>query len=63
VAELIQYRFTADTLSRELAPLLSDSDARNRMLSDYKELIERVGLPGASDRAAALMVENLQSRL
>jgi len=63
VAELIQYKFTADTLSRELAPLLPDGEARSRMLSDYKELLERVGPPGASDRAAAIMVEKLQRGL
>jgi lipid-A-disaccharide synthase len=61
VAELIQYKFTANTLSRELAPLLPDGEARTRMLDDYKELLTRVGPPGASDRAAALMVENLKS--
>jgi lipid-A-disaccharide synthase len=60
VAELIQYKFTADSLSRELAPLLPEGEARSRMLNDYKELLERIGPPGASDRAAAIMVENLQ---
>ncbi len=59
VAELIQYKFTAETLSHELAPLLPDGEARSRMLDDYKELLERVGPPGASDRAAAIMVERL----
>jgi lipid-A-disaccharide synthase len=63
VAELIQYKFTADTLSRELAPLLPDGEARSRMLNDYKELLERVGPPGASDRAAALIVDKLQREL
>ena len=60
VTELIQYKFTPDSLSRELALILPDGEARNRMLSDYNELLERVGPPGASDRAAAIMVENLQ---
>jgi lipid-A-disaccharide synthase len=59
VAELIQYKFTADTLSRELGPLLPDGAARSRMLSDYKELLTRVGPPGASDRAAALIYEKM----
>jgi lipid-A-disaccharide synthase len=63
VAELIQYKFTANTLSRELAPLLPNGEARSRMLNDYKELLARVGPPGASDRAAALMVENLNNEL
>jgi hypothetical protein len=30
------------------------------MLNDYKELLVRVGPPGASDRAAAIMVEKLK---
>jgi lipid-A-disaccharide synthase len=60
VAELIQYKFTADTLSRELGPLLPEGEARSRMLSDYKELLTRVGPPGASDRAAALISEKLK---
>jgi lipid-A-disaccharide synthase len=59
VAELIQYKFTADTLSRELAPLLPDGEVRSRMLMDYKELLSLVGPPGASDRAAALIIEKL----
>lgn len=63
VAELIQYKFTAETLSRELAPLLPDGEARSRMLNDYKELLSRVGPPGASDRAASIMVENLQGKV
>lgn len=60
VTELIQFKFTADSLSRELSLILPDGDARTRMLNDYKELRTLVGLPGASDRAAAIMVENLQ---
>ncbi len=62
VTELIQFKFTADTLSRELSLILPDGDARNQILNNYKELRERVGQPGASDRAAGIMVENLQSQ-
>jgi lipid-A-disaccharide synthase len=63
VTELIQYKFTADTLSRALAPLLPDGEPRSRMLNDYKELLTRVGTPGASNRAAALIAEKLQINL
>ena len=59
VTELIQYKFTADTLSHELSLILPEGEARSRMLNDYEELRERVGPPGASDRAAAIMVERL----
>jgi len=61
VAELIQYKFTADTLAHELSPLLTEGVERSRMLNDYKELLEKVGPPGASDRAAALISEKLKS--
>jgi lipid-A-disaccharide synthase len=61
VAELIQFRFTADSLSRELAPLLPDGEPRSRMLSDYKELQMLVGPPGASARAAAIIFKNLKT--
>jgi lipid-A-disaccharide synthase len=61
VTELIQEEFTADALFNELAPLLADGEARNRMLDDYKELLIRVGPPGASDRAAAIIVEKLKN--
>lgn len=63
VTELIQYKFTPDSLSNELAPLLADGAVRNKMLSDYKELLARVGPPGASDRAAAVMIENLRPKI
>ncbi len=63
VTELIQYKFTAHTLSRELSLILPEGEVRNQMLNDYKELRERVGEPGASDRAAVVMVERLQTDL
>lgn len=62
VAELIQYKFTTRSLYRELAPLLPDGEPRSRMLDDYKELLQRVGPPGASDRAAEIMVKVLKGR-
>lgn len=62
VPELIQFKFTPDALSRELALILSEGEARTKMLNDYKQLRELVGPPGASDRAAALMVETLHQK-
>jgi len=63
VAELIQYKFNAESLSRELAPLLAESKERKTMLEDYKKLLKLVGPPGASDRAAAIIVEKLISEI
>lgn len=62
VPELIQFNFTPEALSRELALILPDGAARSKMLDDYKELREKVGSAGASARAAALMVENLREK-
>jgi len=59
VAELLQYKFTPSSLSRELAPLLPDGQARSRMLDDYKELLLKVGKAGASDKAAGIIAERL----
>jgi lipid-A-disaccharide synthase len=61
VPELIQFNFTPDALSRELALILPDGEARSKMLDDYKELREKVGTAGASARAAAIMVANLRN--
>lgn len=61
VAELIQFKFTDETLIRELASILPDGEKRSRILNDYKELLTRVGLPGASDRAAALILKHIAS--
>jgi lipid-A-disaccharide synthase len=60
VAELIQYKFNARTLGKELRPLLSDGVERSRMLQDYAELLHLVGPPGASARAANLIAQNLK---
>ena len=61
VTELIQYKFTPGNLSHELARLLPDGEARSQMLNDYKELLTLVGPPGASDRAAEIMINKLKN--
>jgi lipid-A-disaccharide synthase len=61
VTELIQFKFTAVTLSHELGRILPDGEARSQMLKDYKELLTLVGPPGASDRAAELMINKLKN--
>lgn len=61
VAELIQFKFTAETLKKELKLILPDGENRTRILSDYTELRALVGQPGASERAARVMIEHLKS--
>jgi lipid-A-disaccharide synthase len=57
VKELIQGDYTADKTKTELALLLANGAYRDKMLSDYKELDERMGTPGASGKAAALIIK------
>lgn len=61
VKELIQYRFTSNTLAVELKPLLGNTPERENMLNDYEMLRQKVGNGGASLRAADLIWENLNT--
>ncbi|MBC30647.1 MAG: lipid-A-disaccharide synthase [Muricauda sp.] len=58
VKELIQGQLTPQNLKSELTKIL-DGPARNQMLSDYEALRKKLGGRGASDKAAALIVENM----
>jgi lipid-A-disaccharide synthase len=59
VAELIQEECNASNLSENLKQI-SDGSARDSMLADYKELSQIMGLPGASGRAAKLIVDYIK---
>ena len=50
--ELLQDYFTADNLYAELDRILTDASYKGRMLSDYAEIRQLLGGPGASLRAA-----------
>ncbi len=58
--ELIQGEFNVDQLERELN-LILDEDKRDEMRTAYAELREILGNEGASERAAELMVERIES--
>ena len=54
--ELIQNDFTAETLARELISLLEP--ARNaHMRSELKQVVQQIGEPGASKRAAKFIID------
>ena len=57
VKELIQADLTSQNLSRELSRIL-DGPMREAQLKAYKELEKKLGGKGASDKAAALIIEN-----
>jgi lipid-A-disaccharide synthase len=60
IVELIQADFTLKKVVRELERIISDPDNEQRMLKDYKDMMVKLGEPGASQRAARLMVEKLK---
>ncbi|MBV5314653.1 MAG: lipid-A-disaccharide synthase [Prolixibacteraceae bacterium] len=60
VAELIQSDFTLKNVIDELKKILLDPENEKRMLTDYKDMMVKLGDAGASKRAAVLMVNKLK---
>lgn len=58
VKELFQKEFNPDELEKQLKTILSGT-GRDQLLTDYKEMRDRLGAPGAPVRAAKLIVESL----
>lgn len=61
VQELFGARFSEETIRHELGLILNNTAYRQRMLTGYDEIIATLGLPGASQRAANLIVKMLHS--
>ena len=57
VKELIQYRFTKETTSAELSKILTDTNYREKMLSDFDDLIILTGKESPSAQAALKILE------
>ncbi|RKR81944.1 lipid-A-disaccharide synthase [Mucilaginibacter gracilis] len=57
VKELIQGDYSADAANAELEMLLHNTTYRESMLKNYTELDQRMGKPGASAKAAELIVQ------
>jgi lipid-A-disaccharide synthase len=60
VVELIQADFTLKNVISELGKILNDPENEKRMLADYRDMMVKLGEPGASKRAAVLMVSKLK---
>jgi lipid-A-disaccharide synthase len=60
--ELIQDDFTGETLAGELDSLL-DPDRNLAMRAELKEVMKRIGEPGASDRAAKVIIKFINKDL
>jgi lipid-A-disaccharide synthase len=57
VPELVQKDFTPERVAQEAARLLDSPEARNEMRKSLAEVREKLGPPGAIDRAADIIVE------
>ena len=57
--EFVQGAATPTAVAEAILPLLDDTPARMGMLTAFREVRERLGPPGASDRAAALVLKEL----
>jgi lipid-A-disaccharide synthase len=63
VAELIQSDFTANRVAGEVLSLLRDPETRAKMRAGLAEVRERLGPPGAVERAADEIIELLREDL
>jgi len=59
VTELIQNECSPENISKELE-LLEDDNHRNKLLSDYQDLKDKLGSSGASKLTAQLMLKSLK---
>ena len=61
VSEILQNEFTVDRISKELK-LITQSEKRNQLLKDYKQLNLKLSTGGASTKTAIEMVRFLQKK-
>jgi lipid-A-disaccharide synthase len=62
VQELFSKFFSVSSIRNEVDKLLNDSLYRNKMMEDYDEIINILGKPGASSRAANIIVHKIKKR-
>lgn len=60
VKEIIQSDLSVDRAERELRAIIAGGEKRAKMLADFDELRATIGGPGASDRFARRMAEELR---
>ncbi len=62
IPELLQDEVKPERIAQELKVLLEDQQTRKTLLDGLKEVQERLGGPGASERAAAIALQLLNKR-
>ncbi len=61
VPEFIQHEAKPEAIVDALQPLMEDSPARDRMISDFDAITSKLGGAGASERAACAILDELQT--
>jgi len=61
VPELLQKETRPDRMAAEVLALFEDSEVYARTVEGLREVRERLGAPGASDRAAGLLVQTIEA--
>ena len=61
VQELFGARFSEKQIAEELERILFNNAYRTQMLAGYESMVLQLGMPGASHRAASLIVHRLRS--
>lgn len=59
VQELFAKYFSVEAIAQETDKLVNDTVYRNQMLAEYDRIIDILGSPGASSKAARIMLEKL----
>ena len=62
IPELLQDDCTPSRIADAITPLLSDPEARSRMVTDLKPIRQQLGDPGAYGRAVQALLDFLQQR-
>lgn len=60
VQELFAKYFSVEAIAQETDKLVNDTAYRNQMLDEYDRIIDILGSPGASSKAARIMLEKLR---
>jgi lipid-A-disaccharide synthase len=59
VPEFIQHRAKPSTIAKAVLQLINDPAARDRMISEFDQIVAKLGEGGASEKAARAILEEL----
>jgi lipid-A-disaccharide synthase len=62
VKELLQHHCTVANICKELNLILNNASHKKQIMKSYDELSEKLGEPGASARAASMMIDKLNEK-